>query len=371
VVVDGKAAAGFLVLHVCCFVIYWWCSRRGGALLEKRQLGRTGIRVSLLGFGGIPIMRVTPDEATATIGEAVRRGVDFFDTARGYGDSERKIGMALESIGATVVVASKSPKRDKAGMLEDFDISLKDLRLDTIDLYQIHCVNREQDFVELMSEDGAYRALEELRDAGRVRYIGLTSHNLDILKSGVLSGKFDTVQVLYNFIEHEASQEVIPSAVEADVGIIAMKPLAGGCIKHYDIALRYVLAAPDVVSIPGMATPDEVIRNVEAASDLRRLTAAEMKTVDEVRAELAGYYCRRCDYCQPCPQDIPISFALHIPSIRKRVGDVMMKRDIYRRMFEKIRQCEECGHCEERCPFELPVRDLIKESREILAEVLG
>jgi predicted aldo/keto reductase-like oxidoreductase len=338
--------------------------------LEKRQLGRTGLRVSLLGFGGIPIMRVTPEEAVETIGEAVRRGIDFFDTARGYGDSERKFGAALDALGADVVVASKSPKRDKGGMLEDFDRSMQDLRLDAIDLYQVHCVNKEQDYLRVLSADGAYAALEQLRDAGRVRHIGLTSHNLEIVKKGIVSGKFDTVQVLYNFVEPEASQEVIPASIESGIGVIAMKPLAGGCIQHHSIALRYVLGSQGVITIPGMATPDEVIQNVEAASDLRQLDPEEMKVIEAVRAELAGYYCRRCDYCQPCPQDIPISFMLHLPSVRKRVGDAMMRRDAYRRMFEKVCQCEDCGACEERCPFQLPVRDLVKQSREILAEVL-
>jgi predicted aldo/keto reductase-like oxidoreductase len=340
-------------------------------MLEKRRLGSTDMNVSLLGFGGIPIMRVTPGEAAEAVGEALRSGIDFIDTARGYGDSESKIGQALRGYQGDVVVASKSPRRDREGMLEDFGKSLHDLGLESIDLYQLHCVNRADDYDKAISEAGACEALEHLRSQGRLRYIGITSHNLEILKRAVVSGRFDTVQVLYNFVEPDASEQVVPMAADRHVGIIAMKPLAGGCIEQYDLALRYVLRTPGLVAIPGMATVEEVRRNVEVAGNLRELTKSEMAKISEIRQELGGSYCRRCDYCQPCPNEIPISFALHISSIRKRVGDTIMKSDHYRDLLDKLRRCDQCGQCEERCPFGLPVRELIEASRGTLVELLG
>lgn len=335
-------------------------------MLDKRGLGRTGIMVSLLGFGGIPIMRVTMDEAVEVVGEAMRCGIDFFDTARTYGDSESKIGEALRVHGKDVVIASKSPKRDRDGMLEDFDASLSDLGLDGIDLYQLHCVNRADHYEQALAPGGAYEALEHLRSRGRLGYIGITGHNLDILRRAVDSGKFDTVQALYNFVEPDARELVIPAALERNVGVIAMKPLAGGCIERYDIALRYVLATPGIVAIPGMATAREVRRNVDVALDLRELTEQELEAISEIKGEIGRSYCRRCDYCMPCPNEIPISFALHIESIRKRVGDEMMKNDTYRDLLDKVRQCDRCGQCEEKCPFGLPVRDLVESSRDML-----
>jgi aryl-alcohol dehydrogenase-like predicted oxidoreductase len=167
-------------------------------MLEKRRLGRTGFSVSLLGFGGIPIMRVTQDEATRVIERGLERGIDFFDTARGYGDSEKKIGTALGAHDAKVILASKSPKRTREEMLEDFDQSLFNLGIDVIDLYQVHCVNKADELAGVMSAGGALEALEELRSAGRVRFIGITSHNLGILKQAIESGRFDTIQVLYS-----------------------------------------------------------------------------------------------------------------------------------------------------------------------------
>jgi predicted aldo/keto reductase-like oxidoreductase len=152
--------------------------------------------------------------------------------------------------------------------------------------------------------------------------------------------------------------------------MLAMKPFGGGCIEAYDIALRFVLSNPHVIALPGMAGVDEVRRNVAVARSPRALSEEELGRAARIREELGARYCRRCDYCQPCPREIPIAFALHIPSIRERVGEAMMKTDTYRGLNEKLKTCDECGTCEERCPFDLPVRDLIKESRAVLAEIL-
>jgi predicted aldo/keto reductase-like oxidoreductase len=339
-------------------------------MLKKRRLGRTEIVVPLVGFGGIPIMRVSTEEAVDVIGEALRQGIDFFDTARGYGDSERKIGEALRTHGARPVLASKSPMRERGSMLEDFEQSLSDLGAEAVDLYQAHCVNTPEDYGKIMAKGGAYEALAELRSQGRLRFIGLTSHNLSIAKEAVESSLFDTVQVLFSLLEPEAADEVIPMALEKDVGVLGMKPFGGGCIDRYDIALRYVISNPGVIAIPGMATVEEVRKNVAVASEPRPLSSEELRAAEAAKEEIGTRYCRRCDYCQPCPNEIPIAFMLHIPSIRKRIGDSMMNTDTYRDLLRKGSGCDDCGQCEERCPFNLPVRDLIRESRQVLAEVL-
>jgi predicted aldo/keto reductase-like oxidoreductase len=339
-------------------------------MLDQRRLGKTGVSVSLIGFGGIPIMRVGTAEAVRVIEEALAAGINIIDTARGYGDSEKKIGAALRALKAQVFLASKSPTRDREGLLKDFEKSASDLGVTTIDLYQAHCVNTMEDFGRLMGAGGGYEALRSLRSEGRIRHIGITSHSCEILKAAVASGKFETVQVLYSFIEDGAAEEVIPMARGAGLGILAMKPFGGGCIEAYDIALRFVLSDPDVIALPGMASVEEVRKNVAAAQGPSGLNEDEIEQMARIKGELGTRYCRRCDYCQPCANEIPIALALHIPSIRRRVGDAMMRTDAYRKLGEKIEACDRCGACEERCPFGLPVRDLIEESRAILAEIL-
>jgi predicted aldo/keto reductase-like oxidoreductase len=339
-------------------------------MLTRRVLGRTGVSVPLVGFGGIPIMRLSLEEAVEVIRAALDGGIGLIDTARGYGDSEKKIGRALRAHGGKVFLASKSPKRDREGLLEDFDRSIADLGVDVIDLYQAHCVNKSEDLARILRPGGAYEGLVKLRTEGRIRHIGITSHSSELLKEAIRTGKFETIQVLYSFLESDAAEEVIPLARQAGLGILAMKPLGGGCIEDYEIALRFVLSEPGVIALPGMASVDEVSNNLAVASDLRPLTRQELDEAERVKKDIGTRYCRRCEYCQPCPNDIPIAFALHIPSTRQRVGDGMMRTDTYRDLLERLKTCDECAQCEERCPFDLPVRDLLKESREILSEVL-
>jgi predicted aldo/keto reductase-like oxidoreductase len=339
-------------------------------MLETRRLGRTGIQATLLGFGGIPIMRVGMEEARDAITEALASGVNFIDTARGYGDSEEKIGYALESLGARPFLASKSPSRDAEGMREDFAMSLSKLGAESIDIYQVHCVNTDEQYADVLGPGGALEALKGLKAEGTLGHIGFTTHNLALAARAVESGLFDTIQVLYNFIEPEAGDEVIPRAIEKDIGVLAMKPFAGGSIERCDLALRFALSTPGVIAIPGMATVDEVRKNVEVARRPEALGSDELDIAAAERERLGTVYCRRCDYCQPCPSGIPIAFAMHISSIRKRMGDGMMQTDFIKSVHKKVGQCTECGECEDRCPFDLPVRDLIKEARQILDEVL-
>jgi predicted aldo/keto reductase-like oxidoreductase len=343
---------------------------KGESMLKERPLGRTGVALPLLGFGGIPIMRLGLEDAAGVVGAALRLGIRLIDTARGYGDSETKIGRALRAYQGDVFLASKSPKRDRDGMLEDFEKSAAELGVETVDLYQAHCVNKSEDLDTVLGSAGAYQALSELRSSGRIRFIGITSHNTALLKQAVKTGAFDTVQLLFSFLESDAREEVLPMARDAGLGILAMKPFGGGCIEHYDIALRFVLSEPSVIAIPGMAAVEEVRKNVAVATHLKNLTEDDLARMEEIKTNLGTRYCRRCDYCQPCPNDIPIALALHIPSVRRRVGDAMMKTGSYGDLYEKLKGCDECGLCEERCPFGLPVRDLIKETRDMLAEVL-
>jgi predicted aldo/keto reductase-like oxidoreductase len=340
-------------------------------MLERRRLGRTGLEVSCLGFGGIPIQRVSMEEAVRVVREALDLGIDFIDTAHGYGDSEEKIGAALSGRGARVVLASKTPKRDPEGVRLTFEESLRRLGVESIDLYQFHCVNKDEDYERLMAPGGGMDVLEGLRQEGRLGFIGITSHHLDILKRALGDDRFDTIQVLYNFLEPEAAEEVIPLAVGKGTGIIAMKPLAGGVISEYDIAIRHALLIPEAIVIPGVGSAEEVRLNVEAAEGARGLTDRDMARIEEIRRDAGRLYCRRCDYCQPCESGIPISFLLHMRSIRERIGDVHIQQGVFRDILAKAEKCTGCGGCEERCPFELPVRDLVAEAAEFLRVVLA
>jgi predicted aldo/keto reductase-like oxidoreductase len=339
-------------------------------MLEKRRLGKTGLSVSLLGFGGIPIMRIPEAEARAVVHAALEQGIDFFDTARGYGDSEQKIGGALREREVRPILASKSPKLDRAGMLQDVAASLAALGIDAIDLYQLHCVSSREALDQVMGPGGAYGALEHLRAQGLVRHIGITTHSLEIARLALDSGGFETIQILFNVIEDGALAEVVPLARQADVGIIAMKPFGGGFIEECEIALRWVLSAEGIIAIPGVASVREVRQNAGVARTPRSLTEREREVIAGIRATLGSRFCRRCDYCQPCPNAVPISLLLQVEGIRKRVGEPTMRTASWLDVLKKAAACDECGTCEPRCPFDLPIRDLVSKAREDLIRIL-
>ncbi|HVP57655.1 MAG TPA: aldo/keto reductase [bacterium] len=339
-------------------------------MFERRRLGATNLAVSLLGFGGIPIMRISTAGARDVVQAALEEGIDFFDTARGYADSEQKIGKALRELGARPVLASKSPKRDKQGMLEDVAASLAALGVDSIDLYQLHCVSDREAFDQVLGPGGACEALRELRAEGRVRHVGITTHNLDIARLAIECAEFETIQILFNVIEDRALAEVIPSALKADMGVIAMKPFGGGVIDQWEIALRWVLSTGGIVAIPGVASVSEVRENAAIARTPRPLRRRELEGIAAIKASLGPRFCRRCDYCQPCPNGVPISMLLQVDAIRKRLGEPALRAPSWQDVLKKAVDCDQCGTCEPRCPFELPIRELVKQARENLIQIL-
>jgi aryl-alcohol dehydrogenase-like predicted oxidoreductase len=196
--------------------------------------------VSELGFGGIPIIRLGTDEAVGVVRHCFDRGVTFFDTANVYGDSERKIGQALESVRDRVVIATKTLMRDAETAADHIIYSLENLRTDRIDLYQIHNIANDETFERVLAPGGAYEALARARDEGKIRFIGLSSHNIATAIRACRTGKFDTLQFPFNFIECDPADELFGIAREMDMGIIAMKPLGGGLLERADLCFRFL-----------------------------------------------------------------------------------------------------------------------------------
>lgn len=338
--------------------------------IKFRQLGRTGIEVFPLGFGGIPIQRLTKEEAVEVIHQAIERGVNFIDTARLYTDSEEKIGVALEGIDKKIYLATKSPADSKEEILADVENSLVNLGIDKIDIYQLHGVNDEETFEKRMGEGGALEGLKQAQKEGKIDYIGVTGHSTEILVKAIKTGEFDTVQFAYNFIENDCEEELIGYCQENNIGMIGMKPLAGGRIDDASITLKYVLNREGVVPIPGIETIEEIKENVEITKGSWEFTPEEKERVEEFKEKLGDEFCRRCQYCQPCPEEIPISMVVRAQSFIDRMPAEAIKDKngwIYS-SFQKAKNCTECGECIESCPYDLPIPELIKENREIMDE---
>lgn len=330
--------------------------------MEMRTLGRTGLTVSAIGFGGIPIQGLTPLEAGRVLNAALDAGINFIDTARGYTDSEAKIGRALRERRSEYILATKALSRDADGMARELAESLRNLQTDHIDLYQLHAVGSAKQLEQVLGPGGAYETLARARDAGQVRFIGVTGHSRDVLKQAVETGAFDTVQHPFNPIEREWSEDVIPAAKARNVGLIAMKPVAGGALANVAAALRFELTAGMDVVIPGMQSIEEVKANAAAGIELRPPTEAELAALQEEAEHWGTRFCRRCGYCMPCPNGLNIPMLLLLQAYEERYDLKDWAAERLAGLEKHYDDCISCGTCLERCPYELPIPELLQRS---------
>ena len=253
--------------------------------MEYRILGKTGLKVSRMGFGGIPIQRTDAEGAKAVIRYLMDRGVNYIDTARGYTVSEEFLGYALEGIRDKFVIATKSMARTKEAMAADIEISLRNLRTDYIDLYQVHNAP-PADVEKVIAPGGALEALQEAKAAGKIGHIGITAHSLETFKMALEMDWVETIMFPYNIVETQG-EELIRQCTEKNIGFIDMKPLAGGAIEDATLALRFLCANENVtVVIPGMAEISEAEQNVAAVENTAPLTAEELAAMDAIRKDL-------------------------------------------------------------------------------------
>ncbi len=328
--------------------------------MEYRTLGKTGLKVSRMGFGGIPIQKIDEEGTRKLLREMAEKGINYIDSARGYTVSEQYIGYGLEGIRDKFILATKSMSRTKDAMAADIETSLKNFHTDYIDLYQVHNPSMEQ-LDQVIEKGGALEALREAKKAGKIGHIGLTAHSTAVFERALELDWVETIMFPYNIVEQQGA-ELIHRCAEKNIGFIDMKPLAGGAIEDGTLALRYVCSNPDVtVVIPGMAESSELEENMAACSNEAPLTEEELAKMEAVRKQLGTDFCRRCNYCAPC------SVGINIPSVflfagylqRYDLGD--WARDRYSTLKVKASACIECGKCEPRCPYHLPIREKLKQ----------
>ncbi len=335
--------------------------------MQYRVLGKTGLRVSRMGFGGIPIQRIDAEGTKILLHKLHEAGVNYIDTARGYTVSEEYIGYGLEGIRKDFILATKSMARTKETMAADIDISLKNLRTDYIDLYQIHNPTGEE-LDQVQAPGGALEALVEAKAAGKIGHIGLTLHPVELFCKAVDFDWVETIMFPYNLVETQA-EDLIRVCSRRNIGFIDMKPLAGGAIDDATLALRFIANNPDVtVVIPGMATVSEVEENIAAVDNTASLSEDEMEKIQFVRESLGAQFCRRCNYCAPCAAGISIytQFLLEGYYTRYNLKDWAQKR--YNGLEKKASDCVGCGICESRCPYDLPIRDMMKRVAKLFEE---
>ncbi len=339
--------------------------------MDKIRLGKTNLQVSRLGFGGIPIQRLNEADAVSVVQKCLDLGVTFLDTANAYTTSEERIGKAIAGRRDGLVLATKSLSRKREGVEKHLNLSLQRLNVKYIDLYQFHGVSDKASLDMVLAPDGPMSVAEKAREDGLIRHIGITSHQIDVAKEAVTSGQFETIMFPFNFVTAEAANELIPLAKKHDVGFIVMKPLSGGMIDNANIAFKYLMQFPEILTIVGIEKVAEIEEIVNIFEGSKTITAEEKKQMQKLKEQLGTKFCHRCDYCQPCSESIAISTVMMYPSLERRLPPEHLFSGFWGQVIEKAENCTECGECETRCPYHLPIRELLAEYAKQYREQAG
>ena len=336
--------------------------------MDQIRLGRTNLKVSRSGLGALPIQRISILEAGRLLRKAYDRGINFFDTARAYTDSEEKIGAALADVRERIIIATKTGAEDRKTFFEHLETSLRNLRTDYIDIYQLH---NPKGLPDPEDPKGLYQALLEAKDKGMVRFIGVTNHRLDLAIAAAESGLYDTVQYPLSLLSDDKDLGLIDLCQKKDVGIIAMKALSGGLIDNGRVAFAFLRQYPNVLPIWGVQKESELDEFLACEQEPPVLDDAMWAVINRFRAELSGDFCRGCGYCLPCPAKIPIPTAARMAPFLKRAVYQSYLSEEWQKQMSLIENCIDCGHCRNHCPYELDTPKLLKKNLQVYREFVA
>jgi aryl-alcohol dehydrogenase-like predicted oxidoreductase len=319
--------------------------------MEYVALGKSGLMVSRTAFGALPVQRVADmSEAVELILAAYDGGINFFDTARVYTDSEDKLGKAFAKVRKDVIIATKTVARTPDALLRDLETSLDCLATDYIDLFQLH----NPSFIPVPGgQDGLYDALVEAKKSGKIRGFGVTNHSRALVREAAESGLYETVQYPFSCLSDEGDVELARVCAERDVGFIAMKALAGGLISNVRGAFAWLRQYESVIPIWGIQRKAELNEFLELERNPPVLDEALLKEIEKDRAALSGSFCRGCGYCLPCPSSIPISNANRMRELLRRSPPEQWLTAEWQELMGRIEGCTKCGICGKRCPYGL------------------
>lgn len=323
------------------------------------RLGRTGITVNKNGFGALPIQRVAMPEAVKILRRAYDAGIDYYDTARSYSDSEEKLGAALAGVRAHVYIATKTAALTPEGIRADLETSLRNLQTDYVDVLQLHTPP-----VCPLPNDGSgvYEELVQLRREGKIRFIGFTNHRLHVARQAVECGLYDTLQFPFNYLSGRQELELVQMCAANDLGFVCMKGLSGGLITNGALAYAWMARHPAALPIWGIQKMEELEQFIGCQEATPVLNDEMQRQIETDRAQLTGAFCRGCGYCMPCPQNINISFCARMSLMLRRAPSEHWLTPHWKGEMDKIVDCIECGQCKSRCPYDLDTPALLKSN---------
>lgn len=329
--------------------------------MEKVRLGRTNIVVNRNGFGALPVQRVNKEEAKVILKKAYANGIDFFDSARAYSDSEEKIGLSLSDVRKDIYIATKTMATTVEDFWRDLNTSLELLKTDYIDIYQFH----NPSFCPKPNDGtGLYEAMLEAKEQGKIKHIGITNHRLHVAKEAVESGLYDTLQFPFSYLASDKEEELVRLCKEKDVGFICMKALSGGLITRSDVAYAYLAQFDNTLPIWGIQKEKELDEFISYNDNPPVLNDEIKAIIEHDRQELAGEFCRGCGYCMPCPMGIEINQCARMSLMLRRSPSANWLSPHWQEEMKKIETCINCGKCKAHCPYDLNTPELLKKNYE-------
>ena len=325
--------------------------------MEKIRLGKTDLMVTKASFGAMPIQRISREDAVKLVRRAYEAGINYFDTANAYTDSEEKLGEALRDVRQNVVISTKSAGKDKKTVQAHIEQSLRSLRTDYIDLFQFH---NPAELPDINDPDGPFAAALEAKEKGYIRHIGITNHRLKVAHAAIDSGNFETLQFPFCYLATEKDLELVELCRQHDMGFIAMKGLSGGLLNNAEACYAFMRQHPTVVPIWGIQHEWELDQWLDLVKRDPHLTPELQAVIDHDRKELAGDFCRSCGYCLPCTVGIDIPQAARMAQLLRRSPYQPYMSDEWHAKMHKIEECVHCDACKSRCPYGLDTPALLE-----------
>jgi aryl-alcohol dehydrogenase-like predicted oxidoreductase len=342
-----------------------------GAALQYRTLGKTGLRAATVGYGTM----ITSDPTV--IARAVDMGINYFDTARNYqgGQNERMVGAALGARRKDIFLASKSNDNPSTGpgILAEIDTSLKELGTDHLDVWHLHGLSNPAQITDELVE-----AERKAKQQGKIRFIGVSTHNLPAIVDRVIEAKIEVVQAQYNFASAASYGPAIEKLHQAGVGVIAMKVMAksgrGGAraprpANFASAALKWAINNPGIATtVPSMTDIDQLQENFRAMSE--RFTDADSKILAARLEEIGPYFCRMCGHCEgQCPKGLPVPDMVRFVMYADGYGQFPLGREHFLRMSAEHQnvRCGDCATCSVHCPNGVHVAARLSRAQELFA----
>ena len=331
--------------------------------MQKVRLGKTEIEVSKNGFGALPIQRISKKDAVYLLQKAFYNGINYFDTARAYSDSEEKMGAAFAYIRDKIIISTKTMAADADGFWKDLEGSLRQLQTDYIDIYQFHnpaFCPRPGD------ETGLYEAALKAKEQGKIRHIGITNHRIAVAQEAIGSGLYETMQFPFSYLSAGPDLDIVEACREADMGFIAMKGLAGGLIHNASCAYAYMAQSQfsHVAPIWGIQRESELDEFLSYQECPPALTEERLQEIESDREQLSGDFCRGCGYCMPCPAGIENNNCARMSLMLRRAPKNAWLSEEWQVKMKKIEDCIHCGNCMKKCPYGLNTPELLAKNYE-------